>query len=153
MDGRVIRRSGRTLLVVGALAVAFGTVGSTLSPADVPVVEAADKDKKDDKKEKEKADKERDADRVAEGQVIEIDTLKDPPELILATADGNMVVRMLKTDEIAVQGVRLGDHVKVDGEKHHELLFEAQMLEVTERFSVASDDNGNDNKDKKKKKN
>jgi len=158
MDGRGIWRRGRALLLVTATAVAFGTIGATFSASGVPVAQAGvaqddkDKDNKKSDRDKAKTEKEQEADRVAEGQVLLIDTLKNPPELLLGTGDGEMVVKMFKTDEIALHGVKLGDYVKVDGEKVHELLFEAQMLEVTDRYSDPSADNDNKS-DKKKKKN
>ena len=59
--------------------------------------------------------------------------------------DGQTVIRVLKTDEIARNGVRLGDFIEANGEKLHEQLFEATQLSVSEHFSVLSTDN--DNKD------
>ena len=86
------------------------------------------KDKKNSKEnEKERSQRE---DRELAGQVLEINTLKDPPELYVANADGIVTVKMLKTDEIARNGVRLGDHISAIGEKINELLFEATELSV-----------------------
>jgi hypothetical protein len=74
-----------------------------------------------------------DADHFARGQVIGINTLADPPELTLASFDGEMLVRVLKTDEIALNGVKLCYHIQMEGEKIHEYLFEATKLEVEEK--------------------
>lgn len=80
--------------------------------------------------------------------MLEIDTLKDPPELVVGSVDGQTVVRVLKTDEIAINGVRLGDYLEIKGEKQSEVLFDATQLSVSERFKGDSG-NGNDNKSKK----
>ena len=104
----------------------------------VPAVSFAapgfDDDDEDDKGREENArtDKERSErdDRQTTGQVMEINTLKNPPEMIIANADGLVLVRCLKTDIIALNGVRLGDHVTVTGEKISEIEFEAQDMTV-----------------------
>ena len=93
------------------------------------------KDDKDKDKERKRRSDDRDEDHVFNGQVLEIDTLKDPPELIVGSVDGPTVVRVLKTDEIALNGARLGDHVELTGEKIHEQLFEATEISVSERYS------------------
>ena len=135
---RIRRRTRRTLLVGAVATVALGAM---LPGVGVPVVRASaahdkDKDRKKDKQER----RHDDDDRVAEGQVLAIDTSADPPELLVGTGDGEMVVRMLKTDEIALTGVSVGDYVRLEGEKIHELLFEAQQLDVSERYSEPSTD-------------
>lgn len=118
------------LLRAMVLAVALTVVASGLevvsAPAASVVLAGNDDDKKDNKNQGEDGDE----DHVARGMVLGIDTLKDPPELILAGADGEMVVRVLKTDEISLNGVRLCDHLKVEGEKIHEYLFEATQIDV-----------------------
>jgi hypothetical protein len=114
--------------VVLALALTLG--GSSLevvfSSMGAPVALAGQNDKKDNKNKGSDGDE----DHVARGMVLGIDTLKDPPELTLGGMDGEMVVRVLKTDEIALHGVQICDHLKLDGEKIHEYLFEATMIEV-----------------------
>lgn len=104
-----------------------------------------DNDGKDRDKEKEKREKAENEDRVMNGQVLEINSLKDPPELILGSVDGQTVVRVLKTDEIAKNGIHLGDYIQADGEKIHEQLFEATMLSVSSRYT--GDISENDNKE------
>ena len=103
-------------------------------------------DDKDKDKEKAKKEKQENEDRVINGQVLDIDTLKDPPEIILGSVDGQTVVRVLKTDEIARNGVGLGDFIEADGEKVHEQLFLATQLSVSEHYTGLTTDN--DNKDK-----
>ena len=65
--------------------------------------------------------------------MIGINTLADPPELTVVGFDGEMLVRVLKTDEIALNGVKLCSHIQMEGEKIHEYLFEASRLEVEEQ--------------------
>ena len=99
-----------------------------------------DKDKDKEKAKKEKAENE---DRVVNGQVLEIDTLKNPPEIIIGSVDGQTIVRVLKTDEIALNGVRLGDYIEASGEKIHEQLFEATQLSVSEHYTGMTSENDN----------
>ena len=147
-----IRRRTRRAILVGAVATV--AIGAMLPGAGVPVVGASAAHEKDKDKEKDKKERRRDDDdRVAEGQVLAIDTSADPPELLVGTGDGEMVVRMLKTDEIAITGVSVGDYVRLEGEKIHELLFEAQQLDVSERYSEpAADEDIADKRETKKKK-
>ena len=105
-----------------------------------------DSDGKNKEREKEKREKAENEDRVMNGQVLEINSLKDPPELILGSVDGQTVIRVLKTDEIAKNGIHLGDYIQADGEKIHEQLFEATMLSVSSRYT--GDVSENDNNDK-----
>jgi hypothetical protein len=116
------------------LALALTLVASSVetvltSPAASVALAGEDNDSKKNKNRGEDGDE----DHVARGMVLGIDTLKDPPELTLGGADGEMIVRVLKTDEIAIQGVKLCDHLKLDGEKIHEYLFEATQIEVETR--------------------
>jgi hypothetical protein len=122
----------RRLLRAMVLAVALTVVVSGWEVVSAPAVSVALAGNNDDKDKKDNSNKgdDGDEDHVARGMVLGIDTLKDPPELILAGADGEMVVRVLKTDEIALNGVRLCDHLKVEGEKIHEYLFEATQIDV-----------------------
>jgi hypothetical protein len=69
-------------------------------------------------------------DRQVSGQVLEINSLKEPPEMSIANMDGVMKVRMLTTDLISKNSVRLGDHVTLIGEKISEVEFECQEMSV-----------------------
>jgi hypothetical protein len=112
---------------------------------------AADKnDKDDDKDHKGKREEERSEqfrsqrdDRQTTGQVLEINTLKDPPEMWIANMDGIVHVKMLTTDLIAKNAVRLGDHVTVIGEKVSEVEFEAQEMSVDAHLGDDPNDNTN----------
>jgi hypothetical protein len=144
-------RTTRTLVVgVAIVSASFGI--STIVPSSHPSVAEAsvaqgnkdnDKNDKDQKDKKDKGD-DHDADHQMNGQVIDMNTLKDPPELYVGSVDGMTTIKVLKTDEIAMNGVRLGDYVQATGEKINEQLFEATELSVTEHFSDVKQ--GNDNK-------
>ena len=142
-----LRSVGRAALA-GLLIAATSTMVMPLLPmnqyATVEASVASDKDDDKDKDaEKEKQEKAENEDRVLNGQVLEIDTLKNPPELIVGSVDGQTVVRVLKTDEIALNGIHLGDYIEADGEKVHEQLFEATQLGVSSRYSGELADNDN----------
>jgi len=134
--GQVVRAA----LVALALALTMpGSVGSLLPPSGVgPGVAVAlanvaageDKDKDKDKKSTKNRGDDGDEDHIAEGQVLVVDKLKNPPELLVTSMDGDMRVVVLKTDEIELNGVKPGLYVKLYGEKINEQLFEAQMIEV-----------------------
>lgn len=125
-----MRHAGTRLTRRSAL-IALGAVMAVPSISYAAPSFGEDNDKKG-KKEDAKTDKQRSErdDRQTTGQVLEIDTLKSPPEMIIANGDGLVVVKCLKTDIIALNGVRLGDHVTVLGEKISEVLFEAQDMSV-----------------------
>lgn len=157
MAGRRFWHSGRALLL-GAALVAGSTGVMAIAPgASVPVAEAGvaqgkDKDDKDRRESKKNKGDDGDQDHVLNGQVLEINTLKDPPELVVGSVDGQTVVRVLKTDEIAINGVRLGDYVELDGEKLDETVFEATQIAVAERYSDVSNDDEVGKKDRNNKK-
>jgi hypothetical protein len=100
---------------------------------------------KDEEKEKDKKNNrdDHDEDHILNGQVLAVDTRKDPPELIVGSVDGPTVVRVLKTDEIAMNGVGVGDYVELNGEKINEQLFEATQISVSERFAGEHAENDN----------
>ena len=50
--------------------------------------------------------------------------------MVIANTDGKVKVKMLTTDLIAKNSVRLGDHVTLIGEKISEVEFEAQEMSV-----------------------
>ena len=124
----------RALMLALALTVVASSVEGLFSLPAGPVALAQEKDDKDDdKKDNKNKGNDDDEDHFARGQVIGINTLKDPPELVLASFDGEMIVRVMKTDEIALNSVRLCDHIQMEGEKIHEQLFEATKIEVEQK--------------------
>jgi hypothetical protein len=156
MDRSTIWRAGRALLlgtaiiaVTSTLAATVPTPGTSIRVALATVAQG----KNDDKKDKNKQNESDDEDHVLNGQVLEINTLKNPPELIVGSVDGQTVIRVLKTDEIATNGVHLGDYVQANGEKQDETLFEATQLSISERFKGETASGNNNNNDNKKKKN
>jgi hypothetical protein len=136
------RLSRRSALIALTAALALPSIGYAAPSFD------------DDKKEKAKpedakTDKDRSErdDRQTTGQVMEINTLADPPELWIANGDGLVHVRLLTTDLIAKNGVRLGDHITVIGEKVSEVEFECQELNVDARYGVNDEDDDDDDED------
>ena len=153
MNRLTIWRVGRALLLgtaiiagTSTLAVTVPMPGMGIRVALTTVAQAKD----DDKKDKDKQNESDDEDHVLNGQVLEINTLKDPPELVVGSVDGLAVIRSLKTDEIAINGVHLGDYIQARGEKQSEVLFDATELSVSERFKGEDTSTNNDNKNKKK---
>ena len=110
------------LLVVGLAVPSIGYAGR------------GDEDDKSNpgKKEEERSEQFRSQrdDRQISGQVLEINSLLETPEMVVANVDGKVRVRMLTTDLIAKNGVRLGDHVTLIGEKISEVEFECQEMSV-----------------------
>jgi hypothetical protein len=104
--------------------------GVSVAFANVAADDDRNKDKDRDKKSTKNRGDDGDEDHIAQGQVLDVNKLKDPPELIVTSMDGDMRVRVLKTDEIDLNGVKPGMYVKLYGEKINEQLFEAQMIEV-----------------------
>ena len=134
----VCRRWRWLRVLVLALAVTLGasSLEVALASFQASVAHAQDSEKRGDKsdaKDNKNIGNDDDEDHFARGQVIGIDTLKDPPELKLASYDGEMIVRVMKTDEITLNGIKLCWHIQMEGEKIHEYLFEATKLEVEEK--------------------
>ncbi|MFN8526076.1 MAG: hypothetical protein U0821_23490 [Chloroflexota bacterium] len=149
-------RLGLRLATLAALA-AFVIGGhanlmpTSFAPGAVSVVYATvaqGKDSSDDERRKNRGNDE-DEDHNIEGQVLAINNDIDPPELTMANVDGNLIIRVLKTDEIKKNGIKPGDAIKASGEKIHELLFEATELEITKKC-CKSESSGSNNKKKKK---
>ncbi len=129
MQDLVSRRFGRALLMVALLAMGLNILASTFStpPASVALASVAAGDDEDEDEDNDQGEGE--ADRELEGTVESIDKSKNPPEAIVRNIDGPVVVKMLKTDEFDIQGIKVGDYVSFEGEKIHELLFEASTVE------------------------
>jgi hypothetical protein len=125
MRGHTSWRFGQMLLLIAVIAIGLAGLASTFAPPDTPVALASVAQGNGNDEDEE--------DRTLEGDVIAIDKSKDPPEMIVANVDGEVIVKMLKTDEIDINDVRPGDYVSVDGEKIHELLFEATSIDVRRR--------------------
>ena len=139
MRDKHTRLSRRSALIALTAALALPTIGYAAPSFD------DDKDKKG-KKEDAKTDKSRSErdDHQTTGQVLEINTLKDPPEMMLANTDGVVKVRMLTKDLIEKNGVRLGDHVTLVGEKISEVEFDCQEMSVDSHLGESDDDDDDD---------
>ena len=132
MQGIGIWRLGQALVLGAALAITVATTGP-IAVTDTPVAFAGVSQANDNDDSGNQGNDD-DEDHNLNGQVLQINTLKDPPELVLASTDGDVLVRVFKTDEIALNGIGLGDHITARGEKVHEQLFEAQELSVAEHY-------------------
>jgi hypothetical protein len=93
-----------------------------------------------------------DEDHVFEGQVFSVNQAVNPPELSFGNVDGTLIVRVLKTDEIDIQGIRAGDYIRANGWKESEVLFMATELELLKRFNPKSANKSDGDKKKGKKK-
>ena len=152
MHRRGVWRLTRALMLAGVITFATAGVGPMIT-GDVSVALAdrnGNKDKDNDKNKENRKNRgnDEDEDHVLRGQVLLIDTLREPPQVVIGTTDGPSVVKVLKTDEIAMNGVGLGDHIEVTGEKISELLFEATQISVSERYSAVVPEEKKDDKKK-----
>ena len=113
----------------------------------IPGVVAADDDKSSrgerEERQSEQFRSERD-DRQITGQVLEINSLLDPPEMVIANVDGKVTARMLTTDLLARNSVRLGDHVMLIGEKISEVEFDCQEMSVDAHLGDDPDEEEDD---------
>ena len=135
MHPRALLRLVQVLLLVAAIALSGAGLVKIFPATETNVAYASvlageeDDDEDDEDEDDEEDVGDDDEDHVVRGQVLEINTIKDPPELVLAGVDGPMVMKVWKTDEIARNGIKIGDHIIARGEKIHEQLFEATELE------------------------
>jgi hypothetical protein len=141
MIGRRFWPGARTRSLAVALAIGFAVLPVVTSVVPAPVALARDSDK-DAKDRHDEQDEDRE-DRNLEGQVIELFPDRNPPEMVVAQLGGNITARILKTDEIAIWGVNVGDYVHLQGE-YDRGVFDANELTVTERWGTASSDNADD---------
>ena len=141
MIGRRFWRTGRTLSLAAILAIGFAALPVVMSVVPAPVALASDSDRDDRDRDEDQEDERED--RNLEGQVIELYPDRNPPELVVAQLGGNVTARMLKTDEIAIWGVKVGDYVHLNGE-YDRGVFDANELTVTERFGSAPQEEADD---------
>jgi hypothetical protein len=138
----VLRLALVVLIVMSSVVALWPASHVGVAEASVAAGKNDDKEKKEKEKERKHRDDDRGDDFVLNGQVLEIDTRKDPPEMVVGTVDGRATVRVLKTDEIATNGVGVGDYVELTGEKINELLFEATEISVGQRFAGPHPESG-----------
>jgi hypothetical protein len=138
MQGKLIKlaRTGAMLaLVVGLITPMTGYAGREGED---------DPQRKGDKDKTEQARSQKE-DHELRGQVLEINTLKDPPELQVANVDGVATVRLLTKDLVEKTALRTGDHVTLVGEKISEVAFDAQEMSVDGHLGDDLDNNDDDN--------
>ena len=142
------RIASALVLVVGLL---IGFVGLPTAPA-APGVSvalasvAADRQNADDDDDDESDndddndDGDQDEERQLVGQVVSpkagvagVNRGATPPEIYVATIDGVVTVVLNRPAALDESGVREGDHVLVDGERVHELLFMGNRIDVKDR--------------------
>lgn len=131
----LVRGAALLALLVGLFLPGVGFAGPALDDDD------DGRNNRDVEREIERSARE---DRELDGQVVDINTLRNPPEMRVATVDGIVRVRLLTTDLIQKNGVRTGDHVTLVGEKISEVEFDCQELRVDGHVGDSLD---NDNSD------
>jgi len=141
MIGCRIWRIARTLSLAAVVAVAFTALPVATSVIPAPVALASDDN---DNHHRDKSSEDDGEDRNLEGQVIALFPDRDPPEMVVAQLGGDTTAKILKTDEIAIWGVKVGDYVHLQGE-YDRGVFNANSLDVTERYGSADNDGGDDN--------
>ncbi len=135
MRGRRFWHIGRTLLLIAVVAITFSGLMSTPPGSPVSVAMAgvaAGNDNKDKDNDKDDATNDDSEDRVLSGQVIYLYPDRNPPEMVVGVLRENISVRVLKTDEIALNGVKVGDHVTLQGE-YNRGVFETTHIDVDDR--------------------
>lgn len=80
------------------------------------------------------------AERILEGQILEIHDDESPPTALVGQVGGNVWARIYN-DQLKNSGVNTGDYVQMHGEYGDRGIFDAYQIDVMDRF----DDNGNDN--------
>jgi hypothetical protein len=121
------------------------------APVDPPQTTAVRDENKEDsrrltrdqRRERERTNTAGEGDYRTEGFVIEVRcSTSVPPEtevsfpdhapyLVIATMDGKQQLRLLYDTRNQCQSVRVGDYAEADGEKQHELLFDAHNLSTS----------------------
>ena len=145
MSRRHIARLARSLAVVGI--VTFAAVGLA-APRDAGVTPVAlagvaqGNDNNDDRT------NDNTDERMLRGQVIEIweppSGENRPPEILVATLGENVWARVYN-EQIPRNGLKVGDHVRLQGEYGRFNVFDAYNIDVTDRCCDRPNGNGNDN--------
>ncbi|MFN8634107.1 MAG: hypothetical protein U0893_09645 [Chloroflexota bacterium] len=80
------------------------------------------------------------AERILEGQVLEIHGDESPPSVLVGQVGGNVWAHIYN-NQLHNSGVNVGDYVQMHGEYGDHGIFDAYQIDVIDRF----DDNGNGN--------
>jgi hypothetical protein len=67
-----------------------------------------------------------------EGNVLQVACKEEAPYLVIGMRDGEQTVRLHDTAREKCGSVRVGDYVMADGTKEHELLFDADELDIAD---------------------
>jgi hypothetical protein len=140
-------RLARALLLTGGIATALALpslVGAPLMPSNAGqtarvalAAPAADNDSNGI----ETADSNDDSDeRNIEGQVLELHSDTNPPEVLIGTLGENVWARIYN-DQLNRSGIEVGDYVHLQGEFGEHNIFDAYQVNVDSKYG----DNGNDN--------
>jgi hypothetical protein len=132
----------RKLNIISRLAAVLAISATVFVPATSSY---ADNDNEDGESELERSQRE---DHETSGQVLEINTLVDPPQLKMSTPEGVATVYVEKRDEIARNGVRLGDHISIVGEKKSEVEWiGVTEIQVDAHLGDSDNEDGDDDDD------
>lgn len=142
--GSSFGRWARALLLVGVIALAatglMSVPGASPNAASVAFAGPA-LDNNSDNNDDPTGDDNND-ERQLRGQVIEMYPDLSPPEILVATTGENVWAR-LYNKQLERSGVRLGDHVRLQGE-YNKGIFDAYEVDVQDRC-CSGPNNGNDN--------
>lgn len=139
-------RLARALLLVGGLAALLALPGIVASPSstanDARVVFAAPAQGNDNNDDRTNDNAE---ERILRGQVLELWDDRKPPEILVATARENVWAR-LYNDQLKRSGVRVGDHVRLQGEYGGTVkgVFDAYEVDVQSRCCPSPNNDNND---------
>jgi hypothetical protein len=108
-------------------------VDTTPGTAFVPSEDDPDRPRKEtenQRREREHTNRAGRDDIATEGNVLETRCDAAWPSVVIANRDGAVEVRLLKEAVAACRSIRVGDYLEADGEKQHELLFDAESIEI-----------------------
>ena len=69
-------------------------------------------------------------DYATEGNVVEVHPEGAPPYVVIANRDGLVKIMLLGDAAKQATNIRVGDYLMVEGEKHHEQLYDATDVSV-----------------------
>jgi hypothetical protein len=139
--GNSFGRWARALLLVGVIALAatgfMSVPGASPNATSVAFAGPALDDNNDDP-----TGDDNNAERELQGQVIDFYPDLSPPEILVATTHESVWAR-LYNEQLERSGVRMGDHVRLQGE-YNKGVFDAYEVDVQDRCCPGPN-NANDN--------
>ena len=91
------------------------------------------KETEEERRQRERTNRGGEDDYRIEGDVTDVACGDSPKTVTLVNRDGLVTVRLYRDAENACDSIRVGDYLTVEGEKIHELLFEATDVDIEER--------------------